>query len=244
MRFYGKHGLNDTTACWIEQKIRTKNPIDLYSIHFFFLLSIGYFGLNKKEKQPIYFFVLSKSSFLNVWAASTKVWLRIWTHFIPVAISYLSINIILWIQLTMLVLPFHLFSSFPFVWYFVRFFSILFRVVFVMCIPDVTIGDIYTLRLHVKAHLFDWNATASNGPDCWIVNNVRFFFTNQINMDNHFKCIFLLLAAILYTYIYIYYFMVSMHEGVCVCVYLCVVLYLKGVFVIFFFCEKGYKTSK
>lgn len=138
--------------------------------------------------------------------------------------------------------PLSLLSSFPFFWYFVRFF---FSFSGCICqvhraIPDVTIGDINTLRLHVKAHLFYWNATASNGPDCWIVNNVMFFFTNQINMDNHFKCIFLLLAAILYTYILFY--GIYARGDVCVCV--CVVLYLKGVFVIFFVCEKGYKTSK
>lgn len=107
-------------------------------------------------------------------------------------------------------------------------------------IPDVTIGDINTLRLHVKAHLFYWNATASNGPDCWIVNNVMFFFTNQINMDNHFKCIFLLLAAILYTYILFY--GIYARGDVCVC--LCVVLYLKGVFVIFFCVWKGIQNIK
>lgn len=48
-----------------------------------------------------------------------------------------------------------------------------------------------------------------NRPDCWIVNNVMFSFTNQINMDNHFKCIFacnLLLHVYIFTFIWIFFF--------------------------------------
>lgn len=218
-----------------------KSNRSLFNSYFFSVVHRK-FWIEQQEKKTANLFFLSKSSFLNVWAATTKVWLRIWTHFIPVAISYLSINIMLGIQLTMLVLPFHFFSSFPFFWYFVRFFSFSGCICQVhRAIPDVTIGDINTLRLHVKAHLFDWNATASNGPDCWIVNNVMFFFTNQINMDNHFKCIFLLLAAILYTYILFY--GIYARGGVFMCV--CVLYFIWKEFLWFFcVCEKGYKTSK
>lgn len=241
MRFYGKHESNDTTACWIEQKIRTKNPIDLYSIHFFFLLPIGYFGLNMKKKNSQSIFAV-QVEFLECLSCYYQSLAENLNTFHTSGNFLFILKYYAWNSVDNARAPLSLLFQFSIFWYFVRFFSFSGCICQVhRAIPDVTIGDINTLRLHVKAHLFYWNATASNGPDCWIVNNVMFFFTNQINMDNHFKCIFLLLAAILYTYILFY--GIYARGGVFMCV--CMLYFIWKEFLWFFFvCEKGYKTSK
>lgn len=239
MRFYGKHESNDTTACWIEQKIRTKNPIDLYSIHFFSVVHRKFWieQQEKKNSQSIFSVQVEFLECLSCYYQSLAENLNTF----HTSGDFLFINkYYAWNSVDNARAPLSRIFQFSI------FFDIscVFFCSFSGCIcqvhraiPDVTIGDINTLRLHDKAHLFDWNATASNGPDCWIVNNVMFFFTNQINMDNHFKCIFLLLAAILYTYILFY----GIYARGSVCVFYFI---WKEVLWFFCVCEKGYKTSK